>query len=95
MCSAFSILSFGLLERSSPSSLMTFTRVACSPTASPTERSMKSPALGSETMIVGMERKARVALHIPPPQETPIPVKLWSSSSEKMTARPSLIAIAL
>ena len=30
-----------------------------------------------------------------PPQETPIPVKLWSSSSEKMTARPSLIAIAL
>ncbi len=55
---------------------------------------MKSPALATETMIEGMERKARVALHIPPPQETPIPVKLWSSSSEKMTARPSLMAIA-
>ena len=74
--------------------MVTLTRVACSPTASPTEWSMKSPALGSETMIDGIDRKASVALHMPPPQETPMPVKLWSSSSEKMTARPSLIAIA-
>jgi hypothetical protein len=56
---------------------------------------MKSPAFASENMIDGIDRKARVALHIPPPQETPIPVKLWSSSSEKMTARPSLMAMAL
>ena len=46
-------------------------------------------------MIEGIDRKARVALHMPPPQEMPMPVKLWSSSSEKMTARPSLMAIAL
>ena len=37
---------WGLLERSSPSSLITLTRVACSPTTAPTERSMKSPPLG-------------------------------------------------
>ena len=46
-------------------------------------------------MMEGMDRKARVPLHIPPPQEMPMPVKFWSSSSEKTTARPSLMAIAL
>ena len=62
--------------------------------ASPTEPSMKSPAFATETMIEGIDRKASVALHMPPPQDTPMPVKLWSSSSEKITASPSLIAIA-
>ena len=75
--------------------MITLTRVACSPHASPTEWSMKSPALASDTMIEGIERNASVALHMPPPQETPMPVKLCCSSSEKITARPSLIAIAL
>ena len=55
---------------------------------------MKSPPLAMLNMMEGMDRKARVALHMPPPQEMPMPVKFWSSSSEKITARPSLMATA-
>src|SRR4030067_821583 len=59
MWRARSILSFGLRVRSSPSSLIAFTRVACSPTASPTERAIESPALWTESMIEGVERRGR------------------------------------
>ncbi len=48
-----------------------------------------------QNMMEGIDRKARVPLHMPPPQEMPMPVKFWSSSSEKITASPSLMAIAL
>ena len=56
---------------------------------------MVSPPLGMLNMMDGMDRNARVALHMPPPQEMPMPVKFWSSSSAKITASPSLMATAL
>ena len=55
---------------------------------------MWSPPLVTLNMIEGIDKKARVALHIPPPHEMPMPVKFWSSSSEKTTDSPSLIATA-
>ena len=56
MRSAFSNLSRGARLRSRPSSLVTFTRVACSFTTEPTERSMKSPPLLMLNMMDGMDR---------------------------------------
>ena len=45
-------------------------------------------------IIEGIDKYASVTLHMPPPHEIPMPVKLLSSSSEKITASPSLIATA-
>ncbi len=53
---------------------------------------MKSPPCGMLNVSDGIERNENATLHMPPPQEMPMPVKFSFASSDKTTARPSLTA---
>ena len=82
--------------RSRPSSLRTFTRVACSFTTAPDRLVDVVAALGdAEHDARGSTSRRGWRCTCRRRRRSPMPVKFSSSSSEKITARPSLMATAL
>ena len=90
MDKALSILlkPFSLLK-SREDSFIAETLLAVSLTAIATCWSIQSPALVTEKLNMGTDIKLKQTLTIPPPKESPIPVKSSSASSESIMACPS------